>query len=238
MVLLRSRRSCPLLAVAVTVSLVAGGCGFAPPDRSEGGDAATASGSSVDAYHGTLLSDQLRPRLRLRTTSGRWFDLAARPARETTVVFFGYTHCPDVCPTTMADLGAAVGHLEPAVRDDVTVVFVTEDPARDTPRVLRRWLDRYDEDLVGLIGGPQRTTDVLEQLHLPESTINRNPETPVEHPPGHTHDDGHGATGGDDDYGVDHSGIVYLFGPGDRTLIYSGGTTPDEYAEDLARVAG
>src|SRR5699024_3989646 len=115
----------------------------------------------------------------------------------------------DVCPTTMADLGAAVGHLEPAVRDDVTVVFVTEDPARDTPRVLRRWLDRYDEDLVGLIGGPQRTTDVLEQLHLPESTINRNPERPVEHPPGHTHDDGHGATGGEDDYGVDHSGIVY-----------------------------
>lgn len=152
------------------------------------------------------------------------------------MVFFGYTHCPDVCPTTMADLGAAYRQLETGVRDDVTVVFVTEDPARDTPRVLRRWLDRYDDDFVGLIGGPKRTTSVLEQLHLPKSTINRNPQTPVEHPPGHEHDRGHGGHGGD--YGVDHSGTVYLFGPDDQALIYTGGTTVDQYAEDLARVAG
>ncbi|UYM05677.1 SCO family protein [Solicola gregarius] len=223
----------------MTATLVVGGCGFTPPERSDDDEPeSTLTRAAAEAYYGTLLTDQPRPRLRLRTTSGRWFDLARRPSGEATAVFFGYTHCPDVCPTTMADLGAAYRQLEPAVRDKVTVVFVTEDPARDTPRVLRRWLDRYDKDFVGLIGGPKRTTAVLEQLHLPESMINRNPQTPIEHPPGHEHKSSHGDGAGGGDYGVDHSGTVYLFGPGSRTLIYTGGTTVDQYADDLTRVAG
>ena len=90
------------------------------------------------ALHGTLLEPPPGwPELNLVGTDGREFSLADRPADEVTVVFFGYTRCPDVCPTTMADLAVARQQLTNAVREHVTVVFVSEDPERDAPQVLR-----------------------------------------------------------------------------------------------------
>ncbi len=181
-------------------------------------------------YVGTLLDGVPRPALSLPTTTGARFDLEDRRGTEATVVFFGYTHCPDVCPTTMADLAVAYRQLPDAVRRDVTVVFVTEDPRRDTPAVLRRWLDGFDPAFVGLIGGGSATRSVLRQLHLPITEIDRDPRSPVRHPPGHRHR-GHG-----DDYAVGHSGVVYVFGPDHRTLIYTGGQSPADYAGDLTRL--
>ncbi len=182
------------------------------------------------AFSGTLVDPPLpRPQLTLPDTAGKPFALANRPAGEVTVVFFGYTHCPDVCPTTMADLAAARRQLPPQVREKVTVAFVTEDPQRDTPKVLRGWLDRFDRDFVGLRGGNAATTQALEQLYLPETKRIPVPETPVAHPK-----DGHEHPG---EYGLEHSGIVYAFGPGGTTVLYIGGTAPAQYAEDLARLA-
>ena len=181
-------------------------------------------------FVGTLLDGVPRPALTLSTTTGARFDLRDRPDTAATVVFFGYTHCPDVCPTTMADLAVAYRQLPDAVRRDVTVVFVTEDPRRDTPAVLRRWLDGFDPAFVGLTGGGSRTRSVLQQLHVPATEIDRDPRSPVRHPPGHRHS-GHGG-----DYAVGHSGVVYVFGPDDRTLIYTGGETPADYADDLTRL--
>lgn len=181
-------------------------------------------------YVGTLIDGVPRPALTLPMTTGHRFDLQGRPDAEATVVFFGYTHCPDVCPTTMADLAVAYRQLPDGVRTNVTVVFVTEDPRRDTPAVLRRWLDGFDPAFVGLIGGGSRTRSVLEQLYLPATEIDRDPRSPVRHPAGHRHS-GHG-----DDYAVGHSGVVYVFGPAGRTLIYTGGVTSADYAGDLTRL--
>ncbi len=169
-----------------------------------------------------------RPDLTLTDTEGRTFSFRDRRAGEVTVVFFGYTHCPDVCPTTMADLAAARRQLPEAVRHKVVVAFVTEDPKRDTPAVLRDWLDGFDPDFVGLRGGNADTQRVLEELYLPESKRIPTPTPAVAHPK-----DGHKHPG---DYGLEHAGIVYAFGPG-GTVIYSGGTSPRQYAEDLARLA-
>ena len=58
-----------------------------------------------------------------------------------TALFFGYTRCPDLCPTTMADLTTAVRELPPGDQEKVTVVFVSEDPGSDTPVAVREWLD-------------------------------------------------------------------------------------------------
>jgi protein SCO1/2 len=195
--------------------------------------AATAT-QDPDGYAGTLLDPPIpRPALRLPDTDGHRFDLRTRPADEVTVLFFGYVNCDDVCPTTMADLAAARRALPPAARQHVTVVFVTEDPARDTPMVLRRWLDQFDPAIVGLIGGNDTTRQVLSQLHLPQSL-----RYEVTKPAPHTHSSsqaGHERAHGDD-YEVEHSGVVYAFGPNGRTVLYTGGTTPLQYAADFARL--
>lgn len=120
--------------------------------------AATASDSGVtitsrgDEFHGTSMEPALpHPALVLPMTGGKVFDLSDRPDNKVTVLFLGYTHCPDVCPTTMADLALARDLLAPDVRNRVQVLFVTEDPTRDTavvpPRVarpLRHGLHRAD----------------------------------------------------------------------------------------------
>lgn len=202
--------------------------------RSSGGTATVTQ--NRDGYAGTLLHPPIpRPALRLPDTDGRLFDLRTRPSDEVTVLFFGYTNCDDVCPTTMADLAAGRRALPPATRQRVTVVFVTEDPARDTPIVLRRWLDQFDPANVGLIGGNDTTRQVLSQLHLPASL-----RYEVTKPAPHTHspseparEHAHG-----DDYEVEHSGVVYAFGPNGRTVLYTGGATPPEYSSDFDRLLG
>ena len=181
--------------------------------------------------HGTDISDVIgRPELRLIDTTGRRFSLRARPLAEVTVLFFGYTHCPDLCPTTMADLAAARRLLPSTVRARLQVVFVTEDPSRDTPATLRAWLDRFDPGFLGLIGGNSATKRALAALKAPRTEL-VSPDA--------------SATGGgrpgaaaaaspakSTSGALEHSGSVYAFA-GDRVLVYTGGTTPTQYAEDF-----
>jgi protein SCO1/2 len=224
-------------ATVLAAGLVLTGCGEEASEAAA--DVSAEAGVTVsgadDGFHGTALDPAPpRPDLTLPTTDGMMFDLGDRPAGEVTVLFFGYTHCPDLCPTTMADLALARAMLDPEVQDRVRVVFVTEDPARDTPQLLREWLDRFDPAFTGLIGGTQATAAALGELYLPESAQVDDPSAAIVHP----HDDGEAGDGhSHGDYGVDHAGTVYAWGPGGRAVIYTGGTTPDQYAEDLGRLA-
>lgn len=199
-------------------------CGTAGP-----GDVVSVSGGASGTLHGTEIGDVIpRPALTLPDTDGRLFDLQQRPPGELTALFFGYTNCPDVCPTTMADLAAARRQLGEADRDHVQVVFVTEDPKTDTPAVLRRWLDRFDPSFTGLIGGNARTAAALDALKTSRTEIQPAP-TVTPHPHSSTDSaDGH-TTGG---RSVEHSGSVYAF-TGDRVVVYTGGTTPSQYAADF-----
>lgn len=181
--------------------------------------------------HGTDISDVIgRPELRLIDTTGRGFSLSARPLAEVTVLFFGYTRCPDLCPTTMADLAAARRLLPPTERARLQVVFVTEDPSRDTPTTLRAWLGRFDPSFVGLIGGNSATKRALAAL--------KAPLTEMVGPHGSASSNGRpGAAAGASPAkptsgAVEHSGSVYAFA-GERVLVYTGGTTPKQYAEDF-----
>ena len=228
---------------AVGSTLLGGGLLLAGCDQGATGEVgAPAAGAEVtvqdDGFHGTLMHQvQPRPELTLPTASGDLFDVGDRPEDEITLLFFGYTHCPDLCPTTMADIALARDMLAPEIRERVQVIFVTEDPARDTPEALREWLDRFDPEFTGLIGGNEATAAALRELYLPESAQVAAPSAAVIHP----HEDGKGGGGGGGhshgDYGVDHAGAVYAWGPGGRSVVYTGGTTPDQYAEDLTRLA-
>ena len=207
------------LAGTGVVLLILTGCS-AP--TAEGPIGEVVSAQAADGYAGTLLADPTvpRPALVLPDTEGQPYDLQADPDG-VTALFFGYTQCPDICPTTMADLAMAKRQLPVADQGRVTVVFVTEDPASDTPAVLREWLDRFDEDFIGLIGRNADTEAVLDELHQPRT------EGHVDPPGGPAHEDGT----------LQHSGLVHLFGPDDRaTVLHSGGTTVDDYARDLRRL--
>ena len=87
----------------------------------------------------------------LTTTEGGELSLAA-PGARLSLVFFGYTSCPDVCPLVMSSIATALTRLEPAQREQVQLIFVTTDPARDDEERLRRYLDGYDPTAVGLTG--------------------------------------------------------------------------------------
>jgi protein SCO1/2 len=92
------------------------------------------------------------PDMSLTDTSGRPYNLVTTPSKPVTLLFFGYTHCPDVCITVLSDVALAMKRLAPADRDQIQFIFVTTDPARDTEKPIRRYLDRFDPSFVGLTG--------------------------------------------------------------------------------------
>jgi protein SCO1/2 len=106
-----------------------------------------------DSYRGGLVTPALpKPRFVLTDTSGAPFDFWNRTSGSVTLLFFGYTNCPDQCPMHMSTIGAALKKLPSDVADQVKLAFVTTDPARDSPVELRRWLDNFDRRFVGLTG--------------------------------------------------------------------------------------
>ncbi|MEV7387235.1 MULTISPECIES: SCO family protein [unclassified Streptomyces] len=93
-----------------------------------------------------------KPDLVLTDTLGKKYDLRAETKGRPTLVYFGYTHCPDVCPLTMSNIAVAKKALSKADQDKLRVVFVTTDPARDTPSELGKWLKGIDPQFIGLTG--------------------------------------------------------------------------------------
>ncbi|TCO73185.1 protein SCO1/2 [Chromatocurvus halotolerans] len=115
----------------------------------------------------------------------------ARLEGEWTLVFFGFTHCPDICPTTMAFLDRFIGELDGTEAEDTEVVMISVDPARDTVEQLASYVPYFNEDFTGVTG---------EFLDLFRFATNLN--TPFRKVPGQ-----------DDDYVVDHSANVILINP-------------------------
>lgn len=111
------------------------------------------SGGDGDAFHGTRLDPPFEASsVSLTDTDGSPYSLTEDADTDLTLVFFGYTHCPDICQVVMSSLASAMTRLDDADRDRVNVVFVTTDPARDTEAVLATYLSHFDPTFVGLTG--------------------------------------------------------------------------------------
>jgi protein SCO1/2 len=221
-----------LLAASVLVA-----CGTETPHDQNTGAAAVVEGDK-DGLNGTVVDPPLRlANVTLRDTRGNPVRLNELPPSKATALFFGFTHCDDVCPTTMADLASAWRALPPALANRVRVVFVTVDPGRDTPSVLRTWLDQFDTQTVGLRGPTALVHQAERSLYADQSTKAQAAPSAKAQADGHHHEHapGSSATNGPD-YQVNHSGSVYVFGPNGETVLYSGGTTVDQYAADFTRL--
>ncbi|MFH9061094.1 SCO family protein [Streptomyces coeruleorubidus] len=93
-----------------------------------------------------------KPDLVLTDTQGKKYDLRKETEGKPTLIYFGYTHCPDVCPSTMSNIAVAKKQLPKAEQDELRVVFVTTDPNRDKPAELGKWLKGIDPQFIGLTG--------------------------------------------------------------------------------------
>ena len=90
-----------------------------------------------------LIPPRPRPQFTLTDTAGRTYQFAQRTQGKPTLLFFGYTRCPDICPATMADVAVALRSLPVATQQQVTVAFVTTDVKHDTGPVLKTWLSHF-----------------------------------------------------------------------------------------------
>jgi protein SCO1/2 len=107
-----------------------------------------------------------KPELVLTNTEGEQFDLRKETEGYVTLLFFGYTNCPDVCPVHMANIAGAMRRLGPEITNRIKVVFVTVDPVRDTPDVIRTWLNHFDQRFIGLRGDSASVASAFTQLRL------------------------------------------------------------------------
>jgi protein SCO1/2 len=130
-------------------------------------------------------------------------------------LFFGYTHCPDVCPTTMVDLAKAM-KLMGKRSDEVQVLFVTLDPERDTQQVLAKFVPSFDSRFIGLYGTPEQTAETAKNFKIFYTKQNET---------------------GKSDYTIDHSAGVYAFDKNGKIRIYiKFGQKPNEIASDLEKI--
>lgn len=149
----------------------------------------------------------------LTGTDGEPFSLTADTDADLTLIFFGYTHCPDICQQVMSTIAAAKLRLDETDRERIDVVFVTTDPARDTPAVLRDYLDRFDPTFGGATGELDDIVALGESLKV---HIARGRKLP---------------SGG---YDVEHSDQVEALAPNDTvTALWTRDVSAAELADDL-----
>lgn len=200
-------RAVPALVLAVT----AAAC------TSQAADPGTVTRAADDGWSGTALDEpyEVAPAA-LIDTDGRPYSLTKSTKAPVTLVFFGYTHCPDICHLVMANLAAAKLRLPAERRDDVDVVLVTTDPARDDEQALRGYLDRFDPEFIGLTGDLATINAIGTSMAV---FIAKGTKLP---------------SGG---YEVEHNDHVLAVTPDDRVpVLWLRDASPAEIATDLERL--
>jgi protein SCO1/2 len=214
------RRSLLTGAVASAAALLLAACGSGAGSGSHSGSGADAA-AQVGGQQGATSPYQglnpgrtfAKPDVTLTDTSGKPFDLARQTAGKTVLLYFGYTHCPDVCPTTLFDVSEIFTRLGPDA-DRVGALFVTVDPERDTPATLKDYMASFDPHVRGLTGDPAAVTATEKAYRVYSKKV------PL--------DEG--------DYAMDHTAIVYLMDKDGRFVApFNLKRKPEEAAADLRR---
>ena len=181
--------------------------------------ACSGDGSGDARYRGVALPSPMpTPSFTLTDFNGQAYDFAAKTRDKVGLLFFGYTHCPDVCPLHMANIAAVLRQMPAEDRARIVTVFVTTDPERDTPERLRSWLGNFDPTFVGLTGSRAELASVQQMLGLPEAMrefVNADSAN----------------------YFVAHGAQVFAFArDGNAYTIYPFGIRQEDWANDLPRL--
>ncbi len=170
-----------------------------------------------DGLNGAVLPEPYAvPDTALTATDGSTYSLASDSERPLTLVFFGYTKCPDICHLVMADIASALVRLDDAERAQVDMQFVTTDPARDDESTIRAYLDRFDPSFGGLTGDLADIVALGEELGVPVAAGKKLP------------------SGG---YEVDHgTQVLGLLPDGTVPVLWTQGTAPELMAEDIRSI--
>jgi len=177
---------------------------------------AAVEGGPDTPYRGLAPTEPFpRPAFALTDTDGAPYDFMTETSGKLTLLFFGFTNCPDICPTTMANVAVALRNVDPTLAEEVNVVFVTTDPARDDPATLGAYLERFDADLpvsfVGLTGDQAAVEAAQSEAGVPVA----------------------------EDNGETHSTLLLLFGRDDLARVaFLAGSVPDDITHDLEIIAG
>jgi protein SCO1/2 len=201
------RIAAAVLAVALTAGCASSGGGAS--EHAGHPSSGTFAGAAIE--HPYPLPDQA-----FTDTAGRRFTPAADADRPVTLVFFGYTHCPDVCNTVLANVASALRRVDAPVRDKVELVFITTDPERDTPDVVRGYLDRFDPAYVGLTAPLETVKSAAAAMHI--AYAGKEP-----------------AAGGG--YEVSHGTQVTAFRDGTARVVWMADTPVKDLRSDLVRLA-
>lgn len=130
---------------------------------------------------GTALDTPIKvPALKLVNANGENTTLAASDGR-LRLMFFGFVHCPDVCPATLASLKNTYAGLSPEQQKQVQVQFITVDPVVDTPQLVREYLDKFNPNFTGLTGNPETINEAAKALfvaNIPPPPMNMHHGTP------------------------------------------------------------
>ena len=198
------------LAVALAAVALVAACASGSSDP-------TISANGEPGWHGTAVTNGYPlPDLSFTDTEGKQVtptDMARTPV---TLVFFGYTHCPDICNVVLANFASALRGASPAVRKDVRLLFVATDPARDTPAVVRDYLDRFDPTYEGLVAPVGTIEKAAKALYI-------------------SYEKPDGSQGGN--YMVSHGTYTTGFLHGSARVVWSADTTVADLRADLTRLA-
>lgn len=157
------------------------------------------------------------PGVVLTDTDGNAYDLRAEHDGRVTLLYFGYLNCPDACPIHMAVLGRTFERLASDVRAQIDVVFITTDPDRDSPELLRTYLDQFDPTFVGLTGSTDDLRDAQVAAGVPVAVAE-----PAD---------------ADGNYLVGHATQVLVFDPdGYARRVYPFGVRQSDWLNDLPRL--
>lgn len=186
------------------------------------GDEKTGQVAAVMGLRGTALAEPLaKPALVLTRSDGSPYDFARETSRKVALLFFGYTHCPDVCPLHMANIAAVLKRMPWEDREAIEVVFVTTDPERDTAARLSDWLAGFDPSFVGLRGPIDEVNDIQQSLGLAPATRQA------------------GGADSAQGYLIGHAAQVIAFGRDDvARVVYPFSTRQDDWAHDLPILIG
>lgn len=213
-----------LVAAAAALVLVLSGCSSSGKARSGGGPVKIDGTTPATGLRGTKLPrpvtlSESALSATFQSSAGGTTTLRDLQRGHLMLVYFGYTHCPDVCPTTMADLAQALQELPAPVSARTQVVTITSDPVRDTAPVLARWLSNFDAGLplhfVGLSAS-------LKQIDTIAASVGVPLEPPVTNPDGSV--------------SVQHGAQTLAFVDGKASVLWLAGTTPADYGNDIAQL--